>query len=185
MLSVEWVVILGIMLVLPIVWMVSMINRFARLDLLTKESWANVDVALKRRHDLIPNLVEVTKGYAAYEQSTLQKLIDARNATQTARTPADLSEKENQFGRELHRAVALAEAYPDLKASQAFRQLQQELIDTEDRIAAARRFYNGNVREFNVYLESFPSSLFSGGRRSKQFFEIEDPSERLVPNVGM
>jgi LemA protein len=183
--SVEWIVILGIVLVLPICWMVSMINRFARLDLLTKESWANVDVALKRRHDLIPNLVEVTKGYAAYEQSTLEKLIESRNATQTALTPADLSDKENQFGRQLHRAVALAEAYPDLKASQGFRQLQQELVDTEDRIAAARRFYNGNVREFNVYLESFPSSLFSGGRRAKQFFEIEDPSERLVPAVGM
>ena len=182
---VEWIVILGIVLVLPICWMVSMINRFARLDLLTKESWANVDVALKRRHDLIPNLVEVTKGYAAYEQSTLEKLIEARNATQTALTPADLSDKENQFGRQLHRAVALAEAYPDLKASQGFRQLQQELVDTEDRIAAARRFYNGNVREFNVYLESFPSSLFSGGRRAKQFFEIEDPSERLAPNFSM
>ena len=174
--------VLGLILILAIV---SITNRYARLEFTVRESFANVDVALKRRHDLIPNLVEVTKGYAKYEQETLQRVIDARNAAQTARTPAELSDRENTFGRALHGAIALAEAYPDLKASGAFQQLQAELIDTEDRIAAARRFYNSNVREFNVLRESFPSSLFAGNRAEKQFLQIEDPAERNVPTVNL
>ena len=181
----EVVIAIGLVGLILILVIVSINNRFARLEFTVRESFANVDVALKRRHDLIPNLVEVTKGYAKYEQSTLQRVIDARNAAQSARTPAELSDRENTFGRCLHGAIALAEAYPDLKASTAFQQLQTELVDTEDRIAAARRFYNSNVREFNVLRESFPSSLLASGRAEKQFLQIEDPAERLNPTVNL
>jgi LemA protein len=182
---VEVVVGIGVVGLILILIVVSITNRFARLEFIVRESFANVDVALKRRHDLIPNLVEVTKGYAKYEQETLQRVIDARNAAQAARTPAELSDRENSFGRTLHGALALAEDYPDLKASGAFQKLQSELVDTEDRIAAARRFYNSNVREFNVLRESFPSSLFAGSRAEKQFLQIEDPAERQVPTVHL
>jgi len=163
---------------------VSLSNAIVRLSNLVRESWADVDVALKRRHDLIPNLVDVVRAYARHEQETLAQVVAARDrAVQELGSVAAHARDEDELGRRVYQLLARVEAYPELKASDHFLALQRELADTEDRIAAARRFYNANVRDYNTRLATFPSSLFAGGRRPAEFFEIEG-SEALPPIIS-
>ncbi len=145
-----------------------------------EEGWSGIDVQLKRRHDLIPNLVETVKGYAAHESSVLEKVVQARSQAQTAHSHRESQDAENLLTGALRQVFALSEAYPDLKASQNFQQLQMQLADTEDKIQAARRIYNGNVRVYNTRLQSVPWNLVAklGAFSQREFFEVETPAER-------
>jgi LemA protein len=172
----------GVILVL--VWVISTMNRFARLRHLIFESWANIDVALKRRYDLIPNLVETVKGYTAHERDTLERIVQARTRAMAARGDEKI-EQEREFVRSLNILFAHVEDYPELRSSGHFLQLQNELVNTEDRIAAARRFYNANVREYNTLLESFPASLLAGGQAPRMYFEVDDLAVRQAPVVAL
>ncbi|OWY68950.1 hypothetical protein B7486_23790 [cyanobacterium TDX16] len=177
----------GAIVLVPVIWFIATLNRFVRLRNLIQESWANVDVVLKRRYELIPNLVETVKGYAAHERSALEQVIAARNralaSTGRVREQAD---DERRLVNEVNHLLALAEAYPDLKASENFLQLQRELVNTEDRIAAARRFYNANVRENNTLVQQFPSLIVARmmGRQAEDFFEVDELAIRKAPAVG-
>lgn len=162
---------------------ISISNNIVRLDRLCDEAWSGIDVALKRRHDLIPNLVECVKGFMAHEQNVLNQVIALRNEAVHAQGQVGVLAAERALVPALSGLFARVEAYPELKSSANFLSLQEELINTEDRIAAARRFYNNNVRAFNVAIETFPGSMLSGGRAEKQFFEVEDSSVRAPVNV--
>jgi LemA protein len=162
---------------------IAMYNGLIRLKNRVDEAWSDIDVQLKRRYDLIPNLVETVKGYAAHEQATFEKVVNARNAAMAAQSGGDAkaqAEAENILSGTLKSIFALAENYPDLKANQNFLELQRELTDTEDKIQASRRFYNGNVRDFNTKLEVFPTNIMAGmlGFKRREFFEIADAKER-------
>ncbi len=167
---------------------VVMYNRFVRQRTLVEESWGQIDVELTRRHDLIPNLVETVKGYATHEQQVLAELVAAREAARDHRqdSPARRQEFEESVGGAVHTVLVRAEAYPDLKASANFLQLQDELTNTENRIAAARRFYNGNVRALNTRVSTFPSNLIAStfGFRRAQFFELRDPVVAAPPQLS-
>jgi LemA protein len=145
-----------------IVWLVVAYNGFVRLVNRTKEAWADIDVQLKRRYDLIPNLVETVKGYAAHESSVFENVTKARTAAMTAGGAAAKGKAENMLTDALKSVFAVAEAYPDLKANTNFLELQRELSDTENKIMAARRFYNTNVRDLNTAIESFPGNVIAG-----------------------
>jgi LemA protein len=177
----EWVL-LGIVVVL-IGWLVVVYNRLVALRQVTGQSWSDVDVQLKQRHDLIPNLVETVKGYAAHERTTLDAVIQARNAAVSAQAqgPAAAGPAEGALGAALGRLFALSEAYPDLKANQNFLSLQSELSDIENKIAAARRFYNSSVAEYNAMTESVPAVFFakSMGFQQRGFFELNE-GERVA-----
>jgi LemA protein len=175
-----------VLVVLMALWGVTSYNRLIKLRNLVQEAWRQVDVELTRRHDLIPNLVETVKGYAAHERGTLEDVMTARSAAMSGgQTPADLAQNENVLTQALGRLFAVAEAYPDLKANQNFLALQQELASTEDRIASGRRYYNANVRELNTKVESVPSNIVAGlahiGRA--EYFEAEG-AERQAPQVS-
>lgn len=183
-----WIV-LGVVVVLALALVVSY-NRFVRQRNLVQESWRQVDVELKRRHDLIPNLVETVKGYAGQERTVLTSVTEARAAAmQSLQAPASgvaaQAQAETNLGRALGGLFAVAENYPDLKSSQNFLALQQQLAETEDRIAAGRRFYNGNVRALNTRVEAFPSSIVASmfNFAKADYFELEDPAERATPAV--
>lgn len=165
-------------------WAVATFNGLVTLKNRTDEAWSDIDVQLKRRHDLIPNLVETAKGYAAHEQGTFEKVINARNAAMNAHGPAELAQAENQLTQTLKSIFALSEAYPELKANTNFLHLQQELADTEDKLSASRRFYNGNVRDLNIKIELFPTNLVAAqlGFSKREFFETAD-AEKTVPLV--
>lgn len=178
-------VILGLLIVigLPMAWY----NKLVRLRLLIKESWGNVDVQLKRRYDLIPNLVNAVKGYAKHEQETFNRVIEARNrAVSSQGAVGQQSADEQTLVSATKQLWAVAERYPDLKASGNFLALQTELVNTEDRIAAARRFYNANVRDYNVTRTSFPTMLAAkfGDFPPEDFFEVEDHTIRSAPAVS-
>nr|WP_255633206.1 LemA family protein [Demequina sp. TTPB684] len=163
-----------------------MYNSLVRLRNLVQEAWRQIDVELQRRHDLIPNLVETVKGYAAHEKGTFEEVTRARNlASEPGSSVAEQAQQENMLTQALGRLIAVAEAYPDLKANQNFQQLQQELTNTEDRIAAGRRFYNANVRELNTKIEVFPSNIVASmfGFTRAEYFEIEDAAVRQTPTV--
>ena len=167
---------------------IAMYNGLIRLKVRVDEAWSDIDVQLKRRHDLIPNLVETVKGYAAHEQGTFDKVIQARNQAMQAQAGGDnkaLAQAENMLSGTLKSLFALSEAYPDLKANQNFLELQRELTDTEDKIQASRRFYNGNVRDFNTKLQVFPTNFMADmlGFKIREFFGIEDEKEKEVVNV--
>ncbi len=182
-----WIVV-GVVVAIPLLWLIATLNRFVRLKTLIRESWANVDVALKRRYDLIPNLVETVKGYATHERETLAKVVEARNRAVASNGPiGQQAEDENQLVRSVNQLLARVEAYPVLKASEGFLALQRELVNTEDRIAAARRFYNANVREYNVLGQQFPSMLVGGmaGFAPADFFEVDDVAIRVSPKVQL
>ena len=164
----------GILLVL-LMWVIGTLNRLTRLKLLVKESWAQVDVALKRRYDLIPNLVETCRAYAAHERDVFERVIQARNRAVSAGGHTD---EENAMVVSVNRMLARAEAYPELRSNEHFLELQRELASTEDRIAAARRFYNANVRDYNTAQEQFPTSLLAGGHSPASFFEVEEVAVR-------
>ncbi len=177
-----WILLVALALIA--IWAIGTFNGLVTLKNRTDEAWADIDVQLKRRHDLIPNLVETAKGYAAHEQGTFEKVIQARNAAMSAKGPAELAGAENQLSQTLKSIFALAEAYPELKANTNFLQLQQELSDTEDKLSAARRFYNGNVRDLNIKLEVFPTNLIAAqlGFKKREFFETAE-AEKAVPQV--
>jgi LemA protein len=178
----EWVV-LGILAVL-LAWFIIVYNRLVTLRQVTSQAWSDVDVQLKQRHDLIPNLVETVKGYAAHEKETLDAVIRARNAAVTAQAqgPAAAGPAEGALGAALGRLFALSEAYPDLKANQNFIALQSELSDIENKIAAARRFYNSAVAEYNAMTESVPAVFFAKalGFQQRGFFELPEAERSAV-----
>jgi len=147
---------------LGLLWLIFAYNGFIRLVNRAKEAWADIDVQLKRRYDLIPNLVETVKGYATHESGTFDRVTQARSAAMNATGTAEKGKAENFLSETLKSLFAVAEAYPDLKANQNFLELQRELSDTENKIQAARRFYNGNVRDLNIAIESFPNNVIAG-----------------------
>ncbi len=179
-------IVLGVVVVIALAVIVSY-NRFVRQRNLVQESWRQIDVELTRRHELIPNLVEVVKGYAAHERTTLANVVEARNAAVAATgSVAAQGAAESALTGSLRGLLAVAEAYPDLKAAGPFQDLQHQLAETEDRIAAGRRFYNGNVRALNTRVEAFPSSIVAGtfGFKKADYFETEDPAVRAAPVVS-
>ncbi|MDP3964178.1 MAG: LemA family protein [bacterium] len=171
--------------VLLILWFIGVYNALVRLKNRTDEAWSDIDVQLKRRYNLIPNLVETVKGYATHERELFEKVTQARTAAMGAQAPADKAKAENVLTDTLKSLFAVAENYPDLKASSNFAKLQDELSDTENKVQAARRFYNGNVRDFNTKIETFPNNMISGmfGFTKRQFFELDDIAEREAPEV--
>lgn len=170
--------ILLIILGVIILWFVYAYNRFMRLINRAKEASSDIEVQMKRRYDLIPNLVETVKGYAAHEQGTLDRVIQARNSAMSAKGNEKVA-AENELSNTLRSIFALSEAYPDLKANQNFIELQRELTDTEDKIQAARRFYNTNVRDLNIAIDVLPSSLVAKifGFTKMEFFELGDAEQ--------
>ncbi len=172
-------IILGIVILL-ILFGIATYNGMVRTRNMVDQAWSGIDVQLKRRHDLIPNLVETVKGYAAHERETFQAVTDARTKAMQASGPAAAGAAEGMLGQALGRLFAVAEAYPQLRATENFQQLQAELTDTEDQIAAARRIYNGNVQSYNTKIQVFPNSLLAGmgGFTAREFFEITDQGER-------
>ena len=180
-------IIVIVVIVLPIIWVIVTYNNLVKLRLLCSNAWSQIDTELKRRYDLIPNLVEVVRGYAGYERDVLQTVTEARaKAVASTGSPASQASDENGFILSLRQLFGVVENYPDLKASQQFLKLQSELVNTEDRIQAARRFYNGNVRDFNTMIQSFPSNLIAGafGFNHQEFFDIEDTGLRTAPAVS-
>jgi LemA protein len=182
-----WLVILIVLVVLLLLYGVLQYNGLIRLRNVVQESWRQIDVELKRRHDLIPNLVETVKGYAAHERETLEAVIAARTAAVAPGSgPAQQAVQENVLTQALGRLFAVAEAYPNLKANENFLALQNELTGTEDRIAAGRRYYNANVRALNTKVESVPSNIVAGMFHITQaeYFEVQDQAERAAPSVS-
>ena len=161
-------------------WLIATYNGLITLRNRVDEAWSDIDVQLKRRYDLIPNLVNTVKGYATHEGQTLEKVIAARNAAMSATNPHAKAEAENALSGTLKSLFALSESYPDLKANQNFLSLQNELTDTENKILASRRFYNGNVRDFNTKLQVFPTNIIANalGFTKRDFFEVDSEEER-------
>ena len=174
--------ILLIILVVLAVIVIAMYNGLVTLKNRVDEAWSDIDVQLKRRHDLIPNLINTVKGYAAHEKELFEKVTVARTAAMGAQTPAQKEQAENMLSGTLKSLFAVAENYPDLKANQNFLELQRELTDTEDKIQAARRFYNTNVRDFNIKIETFPGNLIAGmlNFTKREFFAAEEGERENV-----
>jgi LemA protein len=181
----QYLTIILIILSLIFLWIIFIFNKLVRLKNRAKEAWSDIEVQLKRRHNLIPNLVETVKGYAAHEREVLEKVTEARTKAMSAQTLKEKGEAENFLSQTLKSLFAVVENYPDLKASQNFLELQRELRDTEDKIQAARRFYNANVRDLNIKIESFPSNIIAKlfGFKKMDLFEIEEEKEREIPKV--
>jgi LemA protein len=178
-------VVLGIVL-LAVLWVIATYNILVRLRQLCRESWSGIDTELRRRYDLIPNLVETVKGYAAHERTVLQDVVQARQrAVASTGSPASQAADENVLIAALRQLFAVVERYPDLKASANFLALQEELANTEDRIQAARRFYNANVRDLNTRIGVFPSNVIAAvfSFKQEEFFEIEEAGIRAAPAV--
>ncbi len=177
-------IIIGLV-VLILLWGIAVFNSFIRLRHRTNEAWSDIDVQLKRRHNLIPNLVETVKGYAKHERGVFEKVTEARARAVNAKGVEQRGQAENMLSNTLKTLFAVAENYPDLKANANFLELQRELSDTENKIQAARRFYNGNVRDLNIKIENFPPRIIAGifGFKKRNFFEIEEAAEREVPKV--
>ena len=169
-------IVVGVVLVLAIGFIVATYNGLVTLRNRVEEAWSDITVQLKRRTDLIPNLVNSVKGYATHEKEVFEKVTEARSAIMDAKGVKDTAEAENMLEGALKSLFAVAEAYPGLKANQNFMQLQQELVDTEDKIQASRRFYNGGVRDLNTKIQTFPANIVAGmfNFQAKEFFEVED-----------
>jgi LemA protein len=187
---IEWKTNVAALAVVILFWVISMYNGFVQLVNRSKEAWSDIDVQLKRRYDLIPNLLNTVKGYAAHEQTAFEKVTEARTRAITAEqsgNPAEIAKAENMLTGALKSVFAVAEAYPDLKANQNFLELQHELSDTENKIQAARRFYNGNVRDLNTGLQSFPSNIIAGLFKfaKMEFFELEAGEEAARKPVSV
>lgn len=181
-----------IFIIIPIIvvlWLIGVYNGLIKLRNRTDEAWSDIDVQLKRRYDLIPNLVETVKGYAGHEKEVFENVTKARSAAMSAEQggdPKKAAEAENMLSGTLKTLFAVAENYPELKANENFLHLQSELSDTENKIQASRRFYNGNVRDFNTKLQVFPNNIIAGmfGFKNKEFFEIENEEERKNVQVN-
>ena len=178
-----------ILLVLVLVvagWAVLSFNRLVHLRNQVKTAWADIDVELKRRHDLIPQLVSSVQGYAGYERGVLTSVTELRSKAQSITSPAQLGEVEGEIGKAVNQLIALKEAYPDLKANQNFLQLQRDLVGVEDQLQYARRFYNGAVRDYNTSIERFPAMLIAhGGGFTPQEFFSADEGDRAAVNVEL
>ena len=180
----EIIIVLGL-IALVVLFFVAQYNRLIRLNISVDEAWAQIEVQLKRRADLIPNLVETVKGYAAHEQSTFDAVVTARAKATTASTVADTAAADGMLTQALRGLLAVAEAYPDLKASANFISLQEELATTENKVAFSRQFYNDNVRELNTAVKTVPTNFFAGFAKvtEREFYEVEDPQDRKAPSV--
>jgi len=172
--------IIGGIVVLIALWAIGAYNYFIRLVNRTKEAWADIDVQLKRRYDLIPNLVSTVQGYAAHEKDTFAKVTEMRTSAMSAQGIGEKGKAENMLTDALKSLFAVSENYPDLKANQNFLELQRELSDTENKIQAARRFYNTNVRDLNTALQTFPNNLVGNtfGFKEREFFELEEEAAK-------
>ena len=181
-------IVVGAVVLLGLIWVIATYNILVRLKQHCRESWSGIETELRRRYDLIPNLVETVKGYAAQERQVFERVIEARNrAAASHGSPNEQAADENALVGSLRQLFALSEGYPDLKASANFLALQKELANTEDRIQAARRFYNANVRDLNTRITVVPSNVIAGlfGFTPEEFFEIEEASVRLPPAVDL
>ena len=180
----EIIIVLGV-IALVVLFFVARYIRLIRLNISVDEAWAQIEVQLKRRADLIPNLVETVKGYAKHEQSTFDAVVTARAKATTASTVADTAAADGMLTQALRGLLAVAEAYPDLKASANFISLQEELATTENKVAFSRQFYNDNVRELNTAVKTVPTNFFAGFAKvtEREFYEVEDPQDRKAPNV--
>ncbi len=172
-----------------VIWIIALYNSLIKLNNRTKEGWSDIDVQLKRRHDLIPNLIASVKGYMKHEKTLLENVTKARSAAVSAQEQgnnAELSKAEGMLGGMLGKLQIAVEAYPDLKANTNVSTLMDELSDTENKIQSSRRFYNGMVRDFNTKIESFPNNMFAGiiGFKKYDFFEIEEPKQRETVAVN-
>lgn len=179
------VIIVAAVVVLLLIIGAFMYNSLVRLNQQASEAWSDITVQLKRRADLIPNLVNTVKGYASHEKSVFEDVTKARANTLSAQTPAEAAKAEGDFQKTMKSLFAVAENYPDLKASQNFQQLQAELTDTEDKIQASRRFYNGVVRDFNTKRKTFPTNIFAGMlgfKQDKEFFEVDEAQAAAIQN---
>jgi len=181
-----WLIVLVVLIALLVLYAVVTFNRIVRLRNQAEEAFSDIDVQLKRRHDLIPNLVETVKGYAAHERQVFENVTAARSNAVAAQGPEAQAQAENQLTGALRQLFAVAENYPDLKASTNFLELQNELTDTEDKIQASRRFYNMTVRDLNIKVETFPSRVIANmrGIHKRDFFELDEPADREVPTVS-
>jgi len=169
-------------IVVFVLWAVAIYNGLIAMRQRVNQAFADVDVQLKQRHDLVPNLVETVKGYAAHERGTLDEVVKARNAAVSAQGPAQQAAAENMLSGALRQLFALSEAYPDLKASASFQQLQAELSDLENKIAASRRFFNNAVQEYNTGIQRFPAALFAGafGFSQKDYFDLGEDRKAVT-----
>lgn len=180
----EILLIILVLVVIAGLWLMTVFNGLVRLRNRVQEAWSDIDVQLKRRYDLIPNLINTVKGYAKHESSVFENVTKARSQAMQAGTPAEQAEAENMLTGALKSLFAVSEAYPDLKASDNFMNLQQELTDTENKIKSSRRFYNGQVRDFNTKIEIFPNNIIAGmlGFVKSEFFEAGE-EEKATPQV--
>ena len=178
--------VVAVVFVLLVIFLIGMYNGLVRLKVQCDNAWADIDVQLKRRYDLIPNLVETVKGYAAHEKDTLEGVINARNRAMTATSPGEKAEAENMLSGALKSLFALAEAYPQLRAIESFTSLQNSLSQIEDTVQNARRYYNAVVRDLNTKIEQFPTNIFANmlGFKERQFFEVTAAAEREAPKVS-
>ena len=175
-----------VVLVLIVIFVIGMYNSLVRLKVTCDNAWADIDVQLKRRYDLIPNLVETVKGCAGHEKGTLEAVINARNRAMTAAGPADKAQAENMLSGALKSLFALSEAYPQLRAVESFTSLQNSLTQIEDAVQNARRYYNAVVRDLNTKIQQFPSNIFANmlGFKPREFFEVTMQAEREAPKVS-
>ena len=179
-------IIILVVLVLLVLFGIGMYNSLVRLKVQCDNAWADIDVQLKRRYDLIPNLVETVKGYAGHEKGTLEAVINARNRAMSATGPADKAQAENMLSGALKSLFALSEAYPQLRAIESFNSLQNSLTQIEDTVQNARRYYNAVVRDLNTKILQFPTNIFAGmlGFKQREFFEVTSATEREAPKVS-
>ncbi len=179
-------IVLLVVAVAFVLWLVGIFNRLVKLRNRVKNAWSQIDVQLKRRHDLIPNLIETCKGYMTHERETLESITKARNLAAQSSGVADQANAENQLSQALSNFYVVVENNPDLKANTNFLQIQEELTSTENKIGFSRQFYNDETMKFNTKIEMFPSNIIAGMFNFKQaeFFEIEDAAERAVPKVS-
>ena len=175
-----------VVVVALVLYLMTAYNGLVRLKVQCDNAWSDIDVQLKRRYDLIPNIVETVKGYASHERGTLEAVVSARNQAMTAQGPAAKGEAEGMLTGALRQVFALAEAYPQLRAVESFTQLQNTLNQIEDTLQNARRYYNAVVRDFNTMIEQFPSNIVAGmgNFKEREFFQISAPAEREVPKVS-
>jgi LemA protein len=172
--------------VLAFGWIVYAFNRLVRSANLVREAWSGIDVQLKRRHDLVPNLVETVKSHASYEKGVLEEVVRLRGEGRAVQASPELEERENSLTSRLRSVLVLAEAYPELRANRSFLDLQEQLVEIENQLQMARRYYNGTVRDYNVMIEQVPSNVIASwfAFKQAQFFEIENAADRAVPKVS-
>ncbi len=175
-----WIVLAAV--VILAIYVIATYNSLVKLNVRVEEAWSDITVQLKRRLDLIPNLISTVKGYAKHESSVFEKVTEARANAIDAKGPAETAQADNMLTGALKSLFAVAEAYPDLKATQNFQQLQSELVDTEDKIQASRRFYNGSARDLNIKIKTFPDNIFAGmlGFKAREFFDVDESEAETV-----